>query len=205
MSPFPFQVFCDTWGQTVNDLSRLAKQADAAANGRVAAEKQAYMSLPRPGVSGGALFPAAPLSRAAGPTTGPPTKLMENPYLAPPSLVGSSGPRLTVSSSSGRSQSGSSPSPRVRESQTVTHTFYSSTESLCSSGAGHEGGGADSTSDSAIGSQKGGVVLRQKGGTGADITENEERVEKREGSSRNRDFEYRMSVIIDELNSVSIQ
>lgn len=35
----------------MNDLSRLAKESDAAANGRVAAEKQAYMSLPRPGVS----------------------------------------------------------------------------------------------------------------------------------------------------------
>ena len=58
------EVFCDTWSLTVgsehdhimamfqmNDLSRLAKESDAAANGRVAAEKQAYMSLPRPGVS----------------------------------------------------------------------------------------------------------------------------------------------------------
>uniref|UniRef100_A0A8R1E3C2 Alpha-catulin n=1 Tax=Caenorhabditis japonica TaxID=281687 RepID=A0A8R1E3C2_CAEJA len=45
------EVFCDTWGQAVNDLSRVAKESDAAANGRVAAEKQAYMSLPRPGVS----------------------------------------------------------------------------------------------------------------------------------------------------------
>ncbi|PIO63392.1 hypothetical protein TELCIR_15010 [Teladorsagia circumcincta] len=33
----------------VNDLSRLAKESDSAACGRVAAEKQAYMSLPRPG------------------------------------------------------------------------------------------------------------------------------------------------------------
>ncbi|VDM79322.1 unnamed protein product, partial [Strongylus vulgaris] len=45
------EVFCDTWSQTVNDLSRLAKESDSAACGRVAAEKQAYMSLPRPGVS----------------------------------------------------------------------------------------------------------------------------------------------------------
>ncbi|EGT51040.1 hypothetical protein CAEBREN_31180 [Caenorhabditis brenneri] len=45
------EVFCDTWGQAVNDLSRVAKESDVAANGRVAAEKQAYMSLPRPGVS----------------------------------------------------------------------------------------------------------------------------------------------------------
>ncbi|VDM59343.1 unnamed protein product [Angiostrongylus costaricensis] len=37
----------------VNDLSRLAKESDSAACGRVAAEKQAYMSLPRPGVSSG--------------------------------------------------------------------------------------------------------------------------------------------------------
>ncbi|EJW79923.1 hypothetical protein WUBG_09169 [Wuchereria bancrofti] len=45
------EVFCDTWAQCVNDLSRLAKETDAAASGRLAAEKQAYMSLPRPGVS----------------------------------------------------------------------------------------------------------------------------------------------------------
>jgi hypothetical protein len=45
------EVFCDAWAQSVNELSRLAKESDAAASGRVAAEKQAYMSLPRPGVS----------------------------------------------------------------------------------------------------------------------------------------------------------
>ncbi|VBB26140.1 unnamed protein product [Acanthocheilonema viteae] len=48
------EVFCDTWAQCVNDLSRLAKETDAAASGRLVAEKQAYMSLPRPG---GALEP----------------------------------------------------------------------------------------------------------------------------------------------------
>lgn len=45
------EVFCDTWAQCVNDVSRLAKETDAAASGRLAAEKHAYMSLPRPGVS----------------------------------------------------------------------------------------------------------------------------------------------------------
>ncbi|KAK0423881.1 hypothetical protein QR680_008384 [Steinernema hermaphroditum] len=45
------EVFCDTWAHNVNELSRLAKESDAAASGRIAAEKQAYMSLPRPGVS----------------------------------------------------------------------------------------------------------------------------------------------------------
>lgn len=44
-------MFCDTWAANVNDLSRLVKDMDAAASNRVAAEKQAYMSLPRPGVS----------------------------------------------------------------------------------------------------------------------------------------------------------
>jgi hypothetical protein len=44
------EVFCDTWAAHINDLSRLSKEIDAAASGRVAAEKQAYMSLPRPGV-----------------------------------------------------------------------------------------------------------------------------------------------------------
>lgn len=45
------EVFCDTWAAYINDLSRLAKELDAAASGRIAAEKQAYQSLPRPGVS----------------------------------------------------------------------------------------------------------------------------------------------------------
>lgn len=44
------EVFCDTWAQSVNELSRLAKESDAICYGRVAAEKQAYMSLPKPGV-----------------------------------------------------------------------------------------------------------------------------------------------------------
>ena len=45
------EVFCDTWAACINDVSRLAKDSDAAVHGRVAADKQAYMSLPRPGVS----------------------------------------------------------------------------------------------------------------------------------------------------------
>uniref|UniRef100_A0A915MJ76 Uncharacterized protein n=1 Tax=Meloidogyne javanica TaxID=6303 RepID=A0A915MJ76_MELJA len=45
------EVFCDTWATNVNDLARLTKEIDAACSGRLAAEKQAYMSLPRPGVS----------------------------------------------------------------------------------------------------------------------------------------------------------
>lgn len=45
------EVFCDTWAQSVNELSRLAKESDAICYGRVAAEKQAYMSLPKPGVN----------------------------------------------------------------------------------------------------------------------------------------------------------
>lgn len=44
------EVFCDTWANAVNDLSKLAKESDAICHGRVAAEKQAYMSLPKPGV-----------------------------------------------------------------------------------------------------------------------------------------------------------
>uniref|UniRef100_A0A914L6N2 Alpha-catulin n=1 Tax=Meloidogyne incognita TaxID=6306 RepID=A0A914L6N2_MELIC len=43
------EVFCDTWATNVNDLARLTKEIDAACSGRLAAEKQAYMSLPRPG------------------------------------------------------------------------------------------------------------------------------------------------------------
>lgn len=48
-------MFCDTWAQSVNDVSRLAKDTDAACHGRVAAEKQAYMSLPKPGVTADSL------------------------------------------------------------------------------------------------------------------------------------------------------
>ncbi|CAJ0592643.1 unnamed protein product [Cylicocyclus nassatus] len=56
------EVFCDTWSQTVNDLSRLAKESDSAACGRVAAEKQAYMSLPRPGKHGTTSKPSKPIT-----------------------------------------------------------------------------------------------------------------------------------------------
>ncbi|CAI5438837.1 unnamed protein product [Caenorhabditis angaria] len=56
------EVFCDTWGQTVNDLSRVAKESDVAANGRIAAEKQAYMSLPRPGKHGTTQKPSKPIT-----------------------------------------------------------------------------------------------------------------------------------------------
>ena len=43
-------VFCDSWAHAVNDVSRLARESDAAVHGRMAAEKHAYMSLPKPGV-----------------------------------------------------------------------------------------------------------------------------------------------------------
>ncbi|XGW19121.1 hypothetical protein V3C99_003161 [Haemonchus contortus] len=56
------EVFCDTWSQSVNDLSRLAKESDSAACGRVAAEKQAYMSLPRPGKHGTMSKPSKPIT-----------------------------------------------------------------------------------------------------------------------------------------------
>ncbi|EYB90735.1 hypothetical protein Y032_0215g2366 [Ancylostoma ceylanicum] len=56
------EVFCDTWSQSVNDLSRLAKESDSAACGRVAAEKQAYMSLPRPGKHGTTSKPSKPIT-----------------------------------------------------------------------------------------------------------------------------------------------
>ncbi|VDK43732.1 unnamed protein product [Anisakis simplex] len=56
------EVFCDTWAQCVNDVSRLAKQTDAAASGRLAAEKHAYMSLPRPGKHGTTQKPTKPIT-----------------------------------------------------------------------------------------------------------------------------------------------
>uniref|UniRef100_A0A914HFZ8 Alpha-catulin n=1 Tax=Globodera rostochiensis TaxID=31243 RepID=A0A914HFZ8_GLORO len=55
------EVFCDTWATNVNDLARMSKELDAACSGRLAAEKQAYMSLPRPGVSL-ALVSSSPVS-----------------------------------------------------------------------------------------------------------------------------------------------
>ncbi|VDP21687.1 unnamed protein product [Onchocerca flexuosa] len=70
------EVFCDTWAQCINDLSRLAKETDAAASGRLAAEKQAYMSLPRPGVSHSIIddrrsdYIPSPLSSTSSPTSG---------------------------------------------------------------------------------------------------------------------------------------
>ncbi|CAD5208861.1 unnamed protein product [Bursaphelenchus xylophilus] len=56
------EVFCDTWASHINDLSRLSKDLDAAASGRVAAERQAYMSLPRPGKHGTTQKPTKPLT-----------------------------------------------------------------------------------------------------------------------------------------------
>ncbi|VDK74918.1 unnamed protein product [Litomosoides sigmodontis] len=56
------EVFCDTWTQCVNDLSRLAKETDAATSGCLAAEKQAYMSLPRPGKHGTTQKPTKPIT-----------------------------------------------------------------------------------------------------------------------------------------------
>uniref|UniRef100_A0AC35F3B3 Alpha-catenin n=1 Tax=Panagrolaimus sp. PS1159 TaxID=55785 RepID=A0AC35F3B3_9BILA len=51
------EVFCDTWAQNINDLSKLAKELDATSSGRVAASAAAYMSLPRMGVSPPRPFP----------------------------------------------------------------------------------------------------------------------------------------------------
>uniref|UniRef100_A0A1I8ARQ4 Alpha-catulin n=2 Tax=Steinernema glaseri TaxID=37863 RepID=A0A1I8ARQ4_9BILA len=56
------EVFCDTWAHNVNEISRLAKESDAAASGRIAAEKQAYMSLPRPGKHGTTQKPSKPIT-----------------------------------------------------------------------------------------------------------------------------------------------
>ncbi|KRZ63212.1 Alpha-catulin [Trichinella nativa] len=43
------QVFCETWSLAINELARLAKEVDVACHGRQVAEKQSYMSLPKPG------------------------------------------------------------------------------------------------------------------------------------------------------------
>ncbi|KAI6203796.1 Alpha-catulin [Aphelenchoides besseyi] len=56
------EVFCDTWAAHINDLSRLSRDCDAAAAGRVAAERQAYMSLPRPGKHGVTQKPTKPMT-----------------------------------------------------------------------------------------------------------------------------------------------
>lgn len=45
------EVFCDAWSSSVNNLSRITRDLDIACSDKLAAEKQAYMSLPRPGVS----------------------------------------------------------------------------------------------------------------------------------------------------------
>ncbi|KAL3119968.1 hypothetical protein niasHT_007096 [Heterodera trifolii] len=59
------EVFCDTWAINVNDLARMSKELDAACSGRLAAEKQAYMSLPRPGVSLPLVSPSPVSSRSS--------------------------------------------------------------------------------------------------------------------------------------------
>ncbi|GMT28147.1 hypothetical protein PFISCL1PPCAC_19444, partial [Pristionchus fissidentatus] len=56
------EVYCDTWSAILNDLSRLTKESDAASNGRLAAERQAYMSLPRPGKHGTTQKPSKPIT-----------------------------------------------------------------------------------------------------------------------------------------------
>uniref|UniRef100_A0A0K0DTB4 Alpha-catulin n=1 Tax=Strongyloides stercoralis TaxID=6248 RepID=A0A0K0DTB4_STRER len=56
------EVFCDTWAQNISDLSRLAREFDTVVSGRVAAEKQAYMSLPRPGKHGTTTKPSKPIT-----------------------------------------------------------------------------------------------------------------------------------------------
>uniref|UniRef100_A0A915I0V7 Alpha-catulin n=1 Tax=Romanomermis culicivorax TaxID=13658 RepID=A0A915I0V7_ROMCU len=56
------EVFCDTWAEAVNELSRLAKESDAICCGRLVAEKQAYMSLPKPGKHGSTSKPAKPVT-----------------------------------------------------------------------------------------------------------------------------------------------
>jgi hypothetical protein len=56
------EVFCDTWAQNINDLSKLAKELDATSSGRVAASAAAYMSLPRMGKHGITTKPSKPLT-----------------------------------------------------------------------------------------------------------------------------------------------
>lgn len=58
----------------MNDLARLTKELDAACSGRLAAEKQAYMSLPRPGVSPSSVsFP--PLPTTTSPSSSTPSSI----------------------------------------------------------------------------------------------------------------------------------
>ncbi|XP_014669905.1 PREDICTED: alpha-catulin-like [Priapulus caudatus] len=45
-------IFCDAWEMQVSDTSVLVKEVTDACFGRIAAEKQTYMSLPRPGKHG---------------------------------------------------------------------------------------------------------------------------------------------------------
>ncbi|KRX88719.1 Alpha-catulin [Trichinella pseudospiralis] len=51
------QVFCETWSLAINELARLAKEVDVACHGRQVAEKQSYMSLPKPGKHGSTAKP----------------------------------------------------------------------------------------------------------------------------------------------------
>lgn len=175
----------------MNDLSRLAKDADAAASGRVAAERQAYMSLPRPGVS----LPSS-LRESVRNLVNTPNALRRSP---PSALSGHT-------SSSSSSASSEAPLPaRSFESQTVSHTFYSSVESLNSSTPADASSSANVSSTVAKESAAGDtVVLRQRGGRGAYGTSEggtgDAEAVKKDASN----FEYRMSVILDELQQTNL-
>ncbi|CDW58164.1 BK channel interacting protein 2 [Trichuris trichiura] len=56
------QVFCETWSLAINELARLAKEVDVACHGRQVAEKQSYMSLPKPGKHGSTAKPVVKTS-----------------------------------------------------------------------------------------------------------------------------------------------
>ncbi|KAF8368377.1 ctn-1, partial [Pristionchus pacificus] len=188
------EVFCDTWSQILNDLSRLTKESDAASNGRLAAERQAYMSLPRPGVRPS---PSSPLTSSShspihSSSLSPPIQSTVHSIarIRPPALISSASNLLSLSRGNLSLSSGLYPStdrlipppkpPRVmrkrsRESQEVTHTFY-------------DGSGEESEREEESGrDERGEVVLRHGKG------EREEREEEK------RQFEYRMSLILDRL------
>ncbi|GMR53086.1 hypothetical protein PMAYCL1PPCAC_23281 [Pristionchus mayeri] len=199
------EVFCDTWSQILNDLSRLTKESDAASNGRLAAERQAYMSLPRPGVRHSPLTHSSSSHSPINSSLSPPSLSQQSTVhsmarVRPPALISSASNLLSLSRGNLSPSSGlyhsterlvPPPKPprtmrrkRSRESQEVSHTFYD--------GSGEESGEErkerEEREESGGGrDERGEVVLRHGRG------------EKEEREEEKRQFEYRMSLILDRL------
>ncbi|KAI6222192.1 hypothetical protein M3Y95_00958600 [Aphelenchoides besseyi] len=190
------EVFCDTWAAHINDLSRLSRDCDAAAAGRVAAERQAYMSLPRPGVRTEETLSDSDVGllsdrvKMLGVSNGLPSSRESTPSV-------SGTPKRTSAVSSSISSSdvpSNSSSPIVQQNLPSTSGYVSS--EMCSSSTSsafapykHSKPPVHFNRDQSNAP----VILRQK--IEAPLAQFDEDLE----DTKTRQFENRMSTIIDEL------